>query len=97
VVTKPALLTLVVLALSVVPVAAMAQHNTAASYTEDRINQLQQAIGELSRRVQELQRQNQQLQQQLERVQAGYEQRLERLEKGTPAKPPPARKPAAKQ
>jgi TolA-binding protein len=94
--TKAVVVNLVVLALYVLPGSAMAQRSGASSYTEDRISQFQQTISELTRRLQELQRQNQQLEQKLEKMQASYEQRLERLEKGAPTKPPPARKAPAK-
>ena len=87
---------LVILALVAFSGAGQAQRGGASGYTEDRIIQLQQAVTDLTRRIQELQRQNQQLQQQLEKMQASYEQRLERLEKGTAAKPPPPRKAPAK-
>lgn len=60
------------------------------AYIDDRLRQLQQTLGELTRRVEQLQKQNQQLQQQVEKMQASYEQRIERLEKGGPAKPVPA-------
>jgi TolA-binding protein len=86
-VTKAVLSNLVVLALLMIPDAAIAQR----SYTEDRINQLQQSVTELTRRLQELQKQNQQLQQQLEKMQSSYEQRLDRLEKGNVAKAPAVR------
>jgi TolA-binding protein len=91
-VTKALLFNLAVLALFTGPDAAMAQRSTAAGYTDERINQLQQSLAELGRRLQELQRQNQQLEQQLEKMRASYEQRLERLEKGNAAKPPAVRK-----
>jgi TolA-binding protein len=87
---------LVIVALVTLSGAGHAQRGGSVGYTEDRIGQLQQAVTDLTRRIQELQRQNQQLQQQLEKMQASYEQRLERLEKGTTAKPPPARKAPAK-
>ena len=87
---------LVLLVLLLLPGAVFAQRAGAASYTEDRINQLQQTLAELSRRVQELQKQNQQLQQQLEKMQASYERRLQRLENPSAGKAPPARKPPAK-
>ena len=87
---------LVVMALAMLAPAASAQRDTAAGYTDSRVNQLQQTVSDLTRRIQELQRQNQQLQQQLEKMQASYEQRLERLEKGTVAKPPAAGKAPAK-
>lgn len=66
------------------------------AYIDDRLRQLQQTLGELTRRIEQLQKQNQQLQQQVDKMQASYEQRIERLEKGGPAKPVPAtRTPAA--
>ena len=87
-VTKAVLSNLFVLALSMLPGAAMAQRSSAAGYNEERINQLQQSVTELARRVEQLQNQNQQLQQQLEKMRASYEQRLDRLEKGNVGKAP---------
>jgi TolA-binding protein len=87
-----ALPALLVALAGLLPQAALAQANGAAGYIDERIHQLQGTLVELSRRIQELQRQNQQLQQQMEKMQASYEQRLERLEKGPPAKPAPRRK-----
>lgn len=89
---KAVLFQLAVLALIMLPDAVSAQRSTATGYTEERISQMQQTVADLTRRLQELQRQNQQLQQQMEKMQSSYEQRLERLEKGTAAKAPAVRR-----
>ena len=95
-VTKAVLSHLVVLALLVLAGPASAQRSTASGYAEERINQMQQTVADLTRRLQDLQRQNQQLQQQMEKMQSSYEQRIERLEKGTAVKAPAVRRGKAK-
>jgi TolA-binding protein len=84
---------LVVLGLLLLPAVAMAQRSAPSSYTEDRLNRMQQTLSELTRRLQELQVQNQQFQQHMEKMQASFEQRIDRLEKASATKPPPAIRP----
>jgi TolA-binding protein len=94
--TKTVVLNVVVVALCLFPGIAGAQRSGASGYIDDRIGQLQQTVSDLTRHLEQLKRQNQQLQQQLEKMQASYEQRIERLEKGGPAKPTAAGKPPTK-
>ena len=77
------MLRLVVLALLLVPGAAAAQNVNA------RLNELQRSIATLSQQIEQLKVQDQQLQQRMDKMQQGFEQRIERLEKGGAAKPTP--------
>lgn len=88
---KSVLRQFLILSLFLVPVDAVAQRSGATSYTDDRINQLQQALADLASRLESLKNTNQQLQQQLDKMRADYGNRLERLEKGGAAKPPTPR------
>ncbi len=75
---------LALLALILLPSAASAQ-----SGVEGRLNELQRSISALSGQIEQLKGQNQQLQQRMEKMQAGFEQRIDRLEKGPAPKPAP--------
>jgi TolA-binding protein len=77
------MLRFVVLALLLVPGAAAAQNVNA------RLNELQRSIATLSQQIEQLKVQDQQLQQRMDKMQQGFEQRIERLEKGPAAKPTP--------
>jgi tol-pal system protein YbgF len=76
---QPCLLFVAALAL---PSAVAAQSGSAATYIDDRINQLQQSITMLTGQIEQLQYQNQQLQQQMEKMKTDYDFRLDQLEKG---------------
>ena len=67
---------LALLALLLLPGTAAAQ-----SGVEGRLNELQRSTAALSAQIEQLKVQNQQLQQRMEKMQAGFEQRIERLEK----------------
>jgi len=86
---NPILLRFTVLIAVLLPGAAGAQRSGDAAYFDDRINVLQRSLKELSVQLEQLKTRNQQLQQQLEKMRSNYDQRLERLEKGPPGKPPP--------
>lgn len=88
---KSVLRQFLIVSLLLVPVDAVAQRSGATSYTDDRINQLQQALADLSSRLETLKNTNQQLQQQMDKMRADYGNRLERLEKGGAVKPPTPR------
>ncbi len=72
------------------PSAVAAQSGSAATYIDDRINQLQQSITMLTGQIEQLQYQNQQLQQQMEKMKTDYDFRLDQLEKGGHGGPRPS-------
>lgn len=88
---KSVLRQFLILSLLLLPVDAVAQRSGATSYTDERINQLQQALADLGNRLESLKNTNQQLQQQMDKMRADYGNRLERLEKGGAGKPPAPR------
>jgi tol-pal system protein YbgF len=71
------------------PSAAAAQSGSAATYIDDRLNQLQQSITMLTGQIEQLQYQNQQLQQQMQKMQTDYDFRIDQLEKGGRGGPRP--------
>jgi regulator of replication initiation timing len=79
-----ALLRIAALAALTLPGPAMAQSNV-----EGRLNELQRTLSGLSAQLEQLKAQNQHLQQKLETMQSSIGERLEHLEKKTPAKPAP--------
>jgi tol-pal system protein YbgF len=80
---------LLFVAVVALPSAVAAQSGNAATYTDDRLNQLQQSITMLTGQMEQLQYQNQQLQQQMEKMKTDYDFRLDQLEKGGHGGPRP--------
>jgi peptidoglycan hydrolase CwlO-like protein len=78
------------LAVLMLPGVAAAQRSDDRAQFDARMNVLQRSLAELSAQIQQLDARDRELQQQLQRMRDNYEQRLERLEKGTPrARPRP--------
>lgn len=69
--------------------AAHAQRGGTAESVDRRLNELQRSVANLNAQLEQLRAQDRRLQQQLEDMQTRVGQRLERLEKGTSAKPVP--------
>jgi len=89
--TKSIFLGLAAVVLSALPGVAVGQSAGASAYIDDRLAQISRSIAGLRSQAEQLQKQTQQLQQQLDKMRSCYESRLERLEKGKPAKAPPRR------
>jgi tol-pal system protein YbgF len=78
-----------ILAVFLLPPAALAQSRLDPVYLNDQLNQMQQTITTLTGQIEQLQYQNQTLQQQMEKMRTDYDFRIEQLEKGHGGAPGP--------
>ena len=88
---KRTLVRLAIAASLVLPDMASAQRSDERGQFDARMNMLQRSLADLSAQIGQLNARDRELQQQLEKMRAGYDLRLERLEKGAVPTPLPRR------